>query len=118
MTDACKGVRLDQNQATPDKQDALCLLSIFDWSKPNKVLTGKDLADAIKAPNTPQDQSAALRRVDAHISTVGHVTGRHLQEDEPDMVSIGDFMMPMARSHMEDDYSVSHEDLEKLTKTP
>jgi hypothetical protein len=116
--DVCSAVRLDNLQAKPDKQDALCLLSILDWSDPNKVLTKPDLATMAKDQPANTTQAAALQRLSTNMQDVGHKIGQHSVDDPPALLIIGSTLMYMAQSHKETDYGVSRIELERLTKTP
>lgn len=70
----CSSVRLDQLDAEPDKQDALCLLSIFEQADQFKQhnLTKPQLNRLAEAFDDNHGLAAASQRIVANFDRVSH----------------------------------------------
>jgi hypothetical protein len=98
------------------KQDALCLLKIYDDMKTVRMNKDEILGKAF-APGTPAGEAAALRRLSNHIDRVGHVAGTHYERGSDSILIAGDAVMAIPGStQLVKDYVVTTVELNKLIK--
>lgn len=114
----CDKVRTRSTNEMVDKQDALCLLSIFDTAdiRPRDgIITKEEARKASENPGTASGQSAALKRLENRMDEVGHVTGtKSTQINIP--IIIRGFPYPNYHSIKVNTYGVSKEDFAKFRK--
>lgn len=114
----CDQVRSRSTNERPDKQDALCLLSIFDATDVNPRdgnISKEEAKKASEAAGTTPGQSAALKRLESKMDEVGHVTGsKSTMVNIP--IIIKGFPYPSYHNITANSYGVSKEDLTKRTK--
>lgn len=114
----CDQVRSRSTNERPDKQDALCLLSIFDATDVNPRdgnISKEEAKKASEAAGKTPGQSAALKRLESKMEEVGHVTGsKSTMVNIP--IIIRGFPYPSYHNIAANTYGVSKDDLTKRAK--
>lgn len=114
----CHQVRSRSTNERPDKQDSLCLLSIFDSTDVGPrdgIISKEEAKKASEAAGTTPGHSAALKRLENNMEEVGHVTGSKSTMINIPIIIKG-FPYPSYHNITANTYGVSKEDLRKHAK--
>lgn len=114
----CDQVRARSTNDMVDKQDALCLLSLFDTAdaRPRDgIITKAEAKQASESTGMTPGQSAALKRLENKMDEVGHVTGSKSTLVNIPIIIKG-FPYPSYHNVTINTYGVSKDDLTKCVK--
>lgn len=114
----CDQVRTRSTNEMVDKQDALCLLSIFDAAdiRPRDgIVTKVEAKNVAESPGAASGQSAALKRLENKMDEVGHVVGTKSTLVNVPIIIRG-FPYPNYHNITVNSYGISKEDLAKFKK--